>query len=242
MRGWMNGLWLIVLSCCVPVAIAGPAASGVAASGVAATPEEDFAAADKADKEDDMITSTKLYKRAADGGHAEAQVRFAQILYSASDNQGALEYYRKAAAQNDAGGQHGMGLMYEGGDAGVDQDFAEARKWYVLAAQQGYKLSINKLADACIGPDEGALLKIHNRQKVDKIVADMAVLCGTDPFNTIKRAADLDYVAAVLALAEGYRAGKYGLTPDPKQADELTSRANKLLGKVEKKEKKKRRQ
>lgn len=243
MRGWMNGWLLVALSCCVPPAFAQSAASGVvAASGVAATtPEEDFAAADKADKDDDMITSTKLYKRAADGGHVEAQVRFGHILFSVGDSKSALHYFRMAADQGNAGGQHGIGIVYEGGREGVEQDIVEARKWYVLSAQQGFKLAINRLSDACVGLDEVALVKIYSRPQVDKMLADTAVLCGSDPFATIKRAADLDYAKAVVALAEAYRSGKYGVTPDPKQAAELTARANKLLGIVEKKEKKKRR-
>jgi TPR repeat protein len=246
MRGWIYSGWLLALSCWAPLAFSQPAASGAAAASAApaatpATPEEDFAAADNADKGDDMITSAKLYKRAADGGHLEAQVRFAHILFQSSETKGALEYFRKAADKGYAGGQHGMGLMYEGGQGGLTQDFAEARKWHVMAAQQGFVLSINRLADACIGHDEIGLLKIYSRQQTDKMIADAAVLCGNDPYATIKRAADLDYVKGIQALAEAYRSGKYGVTPDAKQAAELTARANKLLGIVEKKEKKKRR-
>jgi TPR repeat protein len=102
-------------------------------------------------------------------------------------------------------------------------------------------LSISKLAEACIGHDEVALMRIHSRPKVEKMLADAAVLCGSDPYAVIKRAADLDYAPAVSALAEAYRSGKYGIAADPKQAAEFTAKANKLLGIVEKKEKKKRR-
>ena len=245
MRGWMNGLWLIVLPCWVSLAIAEPAAiEGAAASGVAATtPEEDFAAADKAEKDNDIITATKLYRRAANGGHAEAQVRFGRILYLGSDNVGALEYFRKSAEQGNAGGQSGVGLMYEGGEGGVEQNFDEARKWYALAAQQGHTLSINALADACIGPSDSILSRVYNKGKRDKMISDATALCGSDPLAWIKRAADIDYAPAVTALANAYRDGKYGLVADPKQAADLDAKANKLLGIVEKaKEKKKRRQ
>lgn len=247
MRGWMNGLWLIALTCWVSLAVAEPAVSGVvAASGVAApapTPEEDFAAADKADKADDMITSGRLYRRAADAGHAEAQARVGHIFYRAASNARALEYFRKSAAQGNAEGQYGVGFMYQGGEGGVEQDMAEARKWYAMAAQQGHKKSINMMADACIGPSASILSRTYSKTKAEKMISDAATLCGPDNLFWIKRAADLDYVPAVTALAEAYREGKYGLAADTKQAAELDLRANKLLGIVEKpKEKKKRRQ
>ncbi len=244
MREWKFWLCLMVLPFIMPVAVAEPAASKVAAaSGVAATtPEEDFAAADKADKDDDMITAGKLYRRAADGGHAEAQARFGHILYRGSANNRALEYFRKSAEQGNAEGQYGVGFMYQGGEGGVEQNFVEARKWFVLAAQQGHKLAINTLADACIGPSDNILSKVYNKAKADKMISDAAALCGSEHIALIKRAADIDYVPAVKALAEAYRSGKYGLAADPKQAAELDARANKLLGIVEKaKEKKKRR-
>lgn len=243
MRGWMHGVWLMALPFCAPLAIAEQAAGGIAAvSGVPATsPEEDFAAADKADKEDDMITAGRLYRRAADGGHAEAQARIGIILYRGSANERALEYYRKSAAQGNANGQYGVGIMYQGGEGGVKQDFDEARKWFALAAQQGHVPSIQKLAEACIGPSDAFLSKIYNKAKADKMVLDAAALCGPDPLTWIKRAADIDYSNAVRALASAYRSGKYGLAADPKHADELDAKADKLLGIVEKKVTKKRR-
>ncbi len=240
MRGWIHGVWLMLLPFCVPLATAEQAAGGVAAvSGVpATTPAEDFAAADKADKDDDMITAGRLYRRAADGGHAEAQVRFGHILYRGSANERALEYYRKSAAQGNADGQYSVGFMYEGGEGGVAQDMAEARKWYALAAQQGHALSIQTLANACTGPSDSVLSKIYNKAKRDKMILDAAALCGPDPLLWIKRAVDIDYVPAVTALANAYRSGLYGLTADQKQADELDAKANKLLGIVVKKKKK----
>lgn len=245
MRGWVHGMWLMALPFCAPLAIADQAASGVTAvSGVPATTvAEDFAAADKADKDDDMIAASKLYKRAADGGHAEAQARFGHILYRGSYNEGALEYYRKSAAQGNANGQYGVGFMYQGGEGGVEQDLVEARKWYAMAAQQGQITSIHTLARACIGPSDSELSRILNKAKADKMVLDAAMLCGPDALFWIKRAADIDYVPAITALANAYRSGRYGLAADTKQADILDAKANKLLGiKENVREKKRRRQ
>ena len=98
------------------------------------------------------------------------------------------------------------------------------------------------MADACIGPSDSILSKVYNKAKVDKIISDAAALCGSEHLALIKRAADIDYVPAVTALAEAYRSGKYGLAADPQQAADLDARANKLLGIVAKaKENKKRR-
>jgi TPR repeat protein len=42
------------------------------------------------------------------------------------------------AEQGDANAQYGLGVIYARGD-GVPQDFAEAAKWFRLAAEQGDK-------------------------------------------------------------------------------------------------------
>lgn len=247
MRKWKFGLCLMVLPYCVPVAVADPAASGVAAvSGVSAvspfaiynpsaesiaaaikagtaTPEQYFDAADKADKADDMITATQLYRAAAEGGHAKAQVRIATILYESGYVGKALEFYRKAADQGNTDGMYGVGMIVMGGEVDDKKDLVEARKWFVRAAEQGHGQSLQKLADAYIHGGLGL---------------DEAARSGPEALSWIKRAADADSVSAVKALAEAYRTGKYGLAVDPKQADELDAKAKKLLGIVDKKKKK----
>lgn len=248
MRKWKFGLCLMVLPYCVPVAVADTAASGVvAASGVhvvspfaasspsaksiaeaikagTATPEQYFDAADKADKADDMITATQLYRAAADGGHAIAQVRIAVILYDSGFYGKALEFYRKAAEQGNADGMYGVGVIAMGGEMG-EKDFAEARKWFTQAAEQGHLPSLQKLADA---------------YRRGGLGLDEAARSGPEALSWIKRAADADYLPAVKALADAYRSGKYGLAADPKQADDLDAKVKRLEGQKEVKQKKKR--
>ena len=48
----------------------------------------------------------------------------------------ALEWYRKAAAQEFADAQYNLGVMYDAGH-GVPEDKAVAAKWYAKAAEQG---------------------------------------------------------------------------------------------------------
>lgn len=52
-------------------------------------------------------------------------------------NDTALKYFRRAAEQNNAVGQSGLGLMYLHG-RGVPQDYKLALKYFTLAAEQGW--------------------------------------------------------------------------------------------------------
>jgi len=48
-----------------------------------------------------------------------------------------VEALRAKAEQGDASAQNSLGIRYDTGE-GVPQDYAEAVKWYRLAAEQGY--------------------------------------------------------------------------------------------------------
>ena len=56
--------------------------------------------------------------------------------YSVGDYEAALEEWRPSAEQGDALAQYNLGFMYSNGE-GVPQDYAEAVKWYRMAAEQG---------------------------------------------------------------------------------------------------------
>ena len=51
------------------------------------------------------------------------------------DYKEAVKWYRKAADQEDATAQFNLGAMYYYG-RGVEQDFVEAHKWFVLSASR----------------------------------------------------------------------------------------------------------
>ena len=242
MRKWKFGLCLMVLPYCVPVAVADQAASGATAASPfavnspgaesiaeaikagTATPEQYFDAADKADKADDMIAATNLYRLAAEGGHPIAQARIATILYESGYIGRALQFYRKSAEQGNAEGMYGAGLILMGGDI-VEKDVVEARKWFVRAAEKGHVLSLQKLVEAYL----------HGGLELNQDARS-----GPEALSWIKRAADADYVPAVEALANAYRSGQYGLAADPKQADDWDAKAKKLKGIKEVIKKKKR--
>ena len=65
-------------------------------------------------------------------------------------NDYATEYrlLRPLAEEGNAAAQYGLGIMYENGH-GVEQDHAEAVKWFPRAADQGYAVSCTKMGGAC---------------------------------------------------------------------------------------------
>lgn len=88
----------------------------------------------------DYVEAAKFFKRAAEQGHAEAQL-YLGMLYKEGkglpkDDNESGNRFRKAAEQGSAEAQFNLGLMYYGGQ-GVPRDYVESVKWYRLAARQG---------------------------------------------------------------------------------------------------------
>ncbi|HEV2448415.1 MAG TPA: tetratricopeptide repeat protein, partial [Candidatus Sulfopaludibacter sp.] len=76
----------------------------------------------------------------------------------------ALKWYRKAAEQGDAAGQHGIAAMYFEG-RGVQKDYAEAARWYRCPPPNTQALSSCKEISYKDLPD-GAL-KLLTKMKCD---------------------------------------------------------------------------
>jgi uncharacterized protein len=96
----------------------------------------------------DYATALRLWRQAAEQGHAAAQLDLG-IQYSdgtrvVQDHAEAVKWYRKAAEQGHAEAQAILGHMYEYG-TGVVQDYAEAVKWYRKAAELGNDEAQNNL-------------------------------------------------------------------------------------------------
>ncbi|MDH4284089.1 MAG: hypothetical protein OEV35_02095 [Gallionellaceae bacterium] len=242
MRKWIKWFGAIALSSLVSLALA---AGETAASGAKVnTPQEDFEIADKADKDDDMIKANTHYRKAADAGHPEAQARLGHILYRAGANFLAYHYFKKSAEQGNTEGMYGMAYMTQGGEGDAKQDITEARKWYAAAADKGHHKSINALADGCIGPTKNQILKSGSQANAEKLLSDAGTICGPDPIPVLKRAADINYVPAIVTLAEFYRVGKlhkYEVPVNDALADEYEKKLYAILGGDPKKQKKKRR-
>lgn len=92
----------------------------------------------------DYTEAHRLLLPVAKRGDAFAQynlgVMYAQGLGIKKNEEEAVAWYKKAAAQGYSEAQSNLGLMYEFG-RGVDVDYELAMKWYLKAAAQGYALA-----------------------------------------------------------------------------------------------------
>ena len=66
--------------------------------------------------------------------------------YEAKDYETAVRHFTLAADQGNAKAQYKLGSYFES-EEGVEQDKAEATKWYRMAAAQGYDPAVRKLED-----------------------------------------------------------------------------------------------
>ena len=85
----------------------------------------------------------KLYRMAAEAGHAKAQFELGQALdlgfgNTTKNEEEAAKWYRAAAGQGLAEAQYKIGKAYYYG-TGVDKDPKEATRWFLKAAEQEHK-------------------------------------------------------------------------------------------------------
>ena len=85
------------------------------------------------------------YFNKADQGDAEAQIDIAYSFEAQGDYTKAFHWYRRAAEQGYAPGQHWLACCYKDG-IGVSIDYSHAEYWYKSAAEQGYALAQFSLA------------------------------------------------------------------------------------------------
>ena len=101
-----------------------------------------FGAAEYLEKFNDAKDKLKALQKNAEAGDADAQDGLGSIYYDAGlpgvekNDQLAVQWFSKAAAQGHAHAQLGMGLAYESG-RGVPKDGIQAANWYQKAADQG---------------------------------------------------------------------------------------------------------
>jgi uncharacterized protein len=109
---------------------------------------------------EENIRAFKLFLRAAEAGHSEAQIYLGYCydkgLGVPQDYVEAVKWHRKAAEQWDESAQVCLGWCYRYGN-GVPIDIVQAYKWFQLAADQGWhekeKEETRKLA-ALMSPSE----------------------------------------------------------------------------------------
>ena len=91
--------------------------------------------------ERDEVEAVRLYRLAAERGHAEAETGLGQLLEDGrgapADLAAAAHWYRLAAVQGNSVARYNLGVLLETG-RGVARNEAEAAEWYRLAAAQGH--------------------------------------------------------------------------------------------------------
>jgi hypothetical protein len=101
------------------------------------------AAYDKGDYE----TARKLYQDLAAHGNSDAILRLAVMCAQGKDgpvnNVQAVKWFRELANGGNREAQFGMGQCYDKG-SGVEQNYAEARRWYLKSAQEGFTGGVRK--------------------------------------------------------------------------------------------------
>lgn len=147
----------------------------------------------------DLGEAITLFRDAAVQGHASAQSRLAFVLDRAEENEEALEWYRKAAAQGDAQGQLGLGQMIAIGE-GTQRDPAAGLVWIRRAADQGLLPAIVAAARML---EEGQPATLR-----DPAAA----------YDYWRRAAQLGEHGAMRRLVSVYRNGELGKTVDEAEA------------------------
>jgi uncharacterized protein len=126
-------LGAVLLGFIAPLAVAGP--------------EQDTELAVKEFNRGDLVVSMALWRKAANEGYAPAQVWLGDILDKSEEDQEAVDWYRKAAAQGSAAGEYGLGQMYAKGE-GVKKDLTEARAHILRAAEKNYLPAVTMMMEA----------------------------------------------------------------------------------------------
>lgn len=98
----------------------------------------------------EIMARIKALSPEAENGSAEAQFELGRIYRQKQAPAKALELFRLAAAQEQAGAMNEIGEMYKYG-LGVEKDLTEARKWFKLAADMGHSQAQYNYADLCDG-------------------------------------------------------------------------------------------
>lgn len=112
-----------------------------------AGPEQDTELAEKEFERGDLVVSMALWTKAAQQGYAPAQARLGDLLDKSEEDVLAVDWYRKAAAQGNAAGEYGLGLMYAKGE-GVKRDIEQARAHTLRAAEKGHREAVRMMMDA----------------------------------------------------------------------------------------------
>jgi len=161
--------------------------------------------------EADIEQAFNLYQQAADNGHIHAQRNIATIHYYGKlndkpDYDRALQWFNKAAENNDAWSQWYLAIMYQNGE-GVDKDLLKAYQWASIAARNGHR---EALAMQSIVKQQMNLQQLH-QAKLFLIMLDRAAT--TNPVDEVEKPkTDKVYTAQVAVFRSSENAQRYSET------------------------------
>jgi TPR repeat protein len=150
----------------------------------------------------DPAQAAAWYRRAADKGHAGAQLNLAMMYLEGQgvprDVRQAIAWYERAADRGDAVAKFSLGSIYETGADHVARDATEAANWYRKAAEQGlvnaqYRLGLMYRDGRGVARDR-ALAIAWLRKAADQGEADAQIELGI--LLSSGRAAPADVVEA----------------------------------------------
>lgn len=147
----------------------------------------------------------ELLEKASSEGMAAAACNIGYYYaHTQKDCAKGLIYYRLAAERGDIVSQYNLGINFENGLCGLEQDYAEAAKWYMKSADNGF-------ADAqfCIGKCYMLGLGVEQNEEL-----------GLEWF---ERAAAQNETSALNQLAYAYAKGKF-FKPNKAKALSLISK------------------
>jgi localization factor PodJL len=104
----------------------------------------------------DLDAARRLYLAAGEAGHAKALHNLAVLHAEGIDKPDyptAAKWFRKAADYGIADSQYNLGILYARG-IGVEQNLAEAYRWFALAAREGDREAAKKRDDVGARLDE----------------------------------------------------------------------------------------
>lgn len=148
----------------------------------------------------DYEEAIKWYRLAADAGHATATYELSCCYMEGYgvpiDMKESISLLVKAAQLGEPTAQSLLGTIYELGEYGFNKDATESLSWYMKAAQQGNLLAEMKVGDAYI---EGKLIHPDQAKGIEYIT----------------KAAEKNYIQAILRLGLYYDQGLQNFLPNP---------------------------
>lgn len=168
-----------------------------------ATPEEDFASAEKSFNEEDIKEATRYLRLSADQNYFPAQVRLGELMTGSTDYEEGFGWFLTAAFQGDAAGQYNLGQMYANG-FGTEQNPDKAFFWTKKSADQDYLPAVQLLADLYKPAEDRKILKntlgiSPNQEQADLWAAKLPALEKAAAIKFKKAKAEYDKKQAAAA-------------------------------------------